>query len=55
MHRYRDLIEFAAVLDIRLAIVKVQAGETDGQAWQRHLEDHPHDAQALVKIFCQLR
>jgi hypothetical protein len=53
MHQYKELYDFATVLDIKMAIVEVQAGETDKEAWERHLQDHPYDTDAMVKVFNQ--
>jgi hypothetical protein len=53
MHQYKELSDFATALDIKMAIVEVQAGETDKEAWERHLQDHPYDADAMVKVFNQ--
>ncbi len=36
---------------IRLAIVEARCGESNEEAWRRHLVQHPQDRQANVKIF----
>jgi hypothetical protein len=51
MHQYKELSDFATVLDIKMAVVEVRAGETDKEAWERHLQDYPRDADAMVKVF----
>jgi hypothetical protein len=53
MHQYKELYDFATGLDIKMAIVEVQAGESDKEAWKRHLQDNPHDTDAMVKVFNQ--
>ena len=34
-----------------LAIVEARAGESNEEAWRRHLRQNPHDHMANVKIF----
>jgi hypothetical protein len=36
---------------INLAIVEANSGESNEEAWRRHLVQHPQDRQANVKIF----
>lgn len=36
---------------INLAIVEARLGESNEEAWRRHLVHHPQDRQANVKIF----
>jgi hypothetical protein len=38
-------------VNYRLAIVLVKCGETDEEAWRRHLSRHPEDRNADVRIF----
>ena len=38
----------------RMAIVEVIQGETDKEAWQRHLSAHPGDRYADVWVFNRL-
>jgi hypothetical protein len=54
MEKFREMQEFAASLDVRMAIVRVKPGESDQEAWNRHLKDNPDDASAMLKIFNQL-
>jgi hypothetical protein len=35
----------------RVAVVLVKAGETEQQAWRRHLNEHPEDDRADIRIF----
>ena len=39
------------VNNLRMAIVEVSQGETDKEAWQRHLEERPEDRSAHVWVF----
>ncbi len=38
-------------LDVRLAVIEVRLGESDEEAWLRHLEDHPEDRHVNIRIF----
>jgi hypothetical protein len=38
-------------LNIRRAIVELQPGETEEEAWNRHLTRHPEDRWANIRIF----
>jgi hypothetical protein len=49
------MTEFAAGLDVKMAVVQVKPGETNKEAWNRHLKDHPADADAMIKVFNQPR
>ena len=51
-----DLVSFEQqqwlnFFNIRMAIVEVQAGETDDEAWSRHLTSRPEDRWANIRIF----
>jgi len=35
----------------RVGIVLVKAGETEQEAWRRHLKEHPEDNRADIGIF----
>jgi hypothetical protein len=35
----------------RVAVIFVSAAETRTQAWRRHVEEHPKDRNAEIKIF----
>ena len=37
--------------DYRMAIVQVQVGETNDEAWQRHLTKTPKDINATIRVF----
>ena len=53
MYHYKEMVEFATALDMKMAVVQVQRGESNKEAWKRHLQDHPHDADAMIKVFNQ--
>jgi hypothetical protein len=53
MYHYREMVEFAKALDMKMAVVQVQRGESNKEAWERHLQDHPHDVDAMIKVFNQ--
>jgi hypothetical protein len=36
---------------VHVAVVEARPGETNEEAWRRHLVQHPQDRQATVKIF----
>jgi hypothetical protein len=38
-------------LNIKLAVVEVRNGESQEEAWRRHLTDHPEDSSVRIKIF----
>jgi hypothetical protein len=47
MVRQRPLHYFA----VQVAVVEARPGESNEEAWRRHLRQHPQDRQATVKIF----
>jgi hypothetical protein len=51
MYHYKEVADFAKSLDMKIAVVEVEAGGTNKEAWKRHLKDHPHDARAMIKVF----
>lgn len=53
MNQYMEMAEFAAGLGMKMAVVQVNPGETNKEAWNRHLKDHPYDADAMIKVFNQ--
>jgi hypothetical protein len=53
MHHYKELADFAEAIDMKMAVVQVKPGESNRDAWSRHLRDNPHDAGAMVKVFNQ--
>lgn len=38
-------------LNVRLAIVEVRAGESDEEAWRRHIREHPEQKHVNIRIF----
>jgi hypothetical protein len=53
MQHYKQLTDFAEAIDIKMAVVQVKPGESNRDAWSRHLRDNPHDAGAMIKVFNQ--
>jgi hypothetical protein len=53
MQHYKELADFAEAFDIKMAVVQVKPGESNREAWSRHVRDNPHDAGAMVKVFNQ--
>ena len=53
MYHYKEMAEFAAAFDMKMAVVQVKPGESNKEAWSRHLQDNPHDAGAMIKVFNQ--
>ena len=53
MYHYKEMAEFAAAFDMKMAVVQVKPGESNKEAWSRHLRDNPHDAGAMIKVFNQ--
>jgi hypothetical protein len=49
----KEMAEFAAALDMKIAVVQVRCGESNRDAWKRHLRKHPFDANAMIKVFNQ--
>ncbi len=43
--------EVMRYFDYRMAIIQVQVGETDAEAWQRHLTETPNDIKATIRVF----
>jgi hypothetical protein len=43
--------EWLKFLNIRRVIVEVQPGETEEEAWSRHLTRRPEDRWANIRIF----
>ncbi len=39
------------VFNTPLVVVQVKQGESQEQAWQRYLKEHPADRAATVKVF----
>jgi hypothetical protein len=55
MERYQDMEKYAVGLGIKMAIIKVKKGESNQEAWIRHLTENPGDASATVKVFNHLK
>jgi hypothetical protein len=53
MYHCKEMAEFAAAFDMKMAVVQVKPGESNKEAWSRHLKDNPHDAGAMIKVFNQ--
>lgn len=47
-HRHENLKKY---FDVRLAVVEVRSGETEEEAWRRHLEEHPEHRHVNIRIF----
>jgi hypothetical protein len=45
------MTECLKFLNIRRVIVEVQPGETEEEAWNRHLTSRPEDRWANIRIF----
>lgn len=39
------------ILNIRMAIIEVRPGETEEEAWSRHLTECPQDLYANIRVF----
>jgi hypothetical protein len=39
------------MLNIRMVIIELQPGETEEEAWSRHLTDCPEDLYANIRVF----
>ena len=51
MHDSGKRDHLSKLLNVRMAIVEVGIGETNEEAWLRHLTTHPEDLYANVRIF----
>lgn len=49
MHQSQEVKAYCC--RFRIAVVLVRAGETEDQAWKRHLREYPEDRTADVRIF----
>jgi hypothetical protein len=54
MEKFREMKEFATSLGIKTAVIQVILGESNQEAWNRHLKENPDDTSAMLKIFNQL-
>ena len=39
------------IFNIRVAIIEVRSGETEEEAWSRHVIEHPGDVGANIRVF----
>lgn len=39
------------IFNINLAVIEVRPGETEDEAWNRHLTEHPGDLNANIRVF----
>ena len=53
MEKCREMKKFAEILGVKMAIVQVKPGESNQEAWNRHLKKNPDDASPTVKVFNQ--
>ncbi|MBM4287703.1 MAG: hypothetical protein FJ135_06090 [Deltaproteobacteria bacterium] len=53
MHYFKEMEKLAVSLEMKMVVIQVQPGETTKEAWARHLQDHPHDSNAMIKVFNQ--
>jgi hypothetical protein len=54
MEKFREMVEFAEMLGVKIAVVSVNPGESNQEPWYRHLKENPDDDSAMFKIFNQL-
>jgi hypothetical protein len=55
MNSFMKSPELAKYFRPKVAVVKVAPGETQEEAWRRHLLSHPESATADIKIFHSLK
>jgi hypothetical protein len=51
MARFKPQSEVMKYFDYRLAIIQVRVGETNDEAWHRHLMETPDDIYATIRVF----
>jgi hypothetical protein len=51
MGRFKPPFEVLKFFDYRMAIIQVRAGETNEEAWRRHLMEAPDDIYATIRVF----
>ncbi len=51
MVRFIPQFELMKYFYYRLAIIQVRAGETNDEAWHRHLMETPDDIHATIRVF----
>jgi hypothetical protein len=53
LEKLREMKEFATSLGVKMAVIQVILGESNQEAWNRHLKENPDDSSAMLKIFHQ--
>ncbi len=51
LRKYQNSEGLNKYFDIRLAIIDVEPGETDEEAWNRHVKEHPEERNVNIRIF----
>lgn len=51
MAGFKPQSELMKYFSYRMAIIQVQVGETNDEAWQRHLTKTPNDINATIRVF----
>jgi hypothetical protein len=51
MVRFKPQSEVKKYFYYRMAIIQVGVGETEDEAWQRHLMESPKDIYATIRVF----
>ena len=51
MAKLKPQSEVMKYFDYRLAIIQVEVGETNDEAWHRHLMETPDDIYATIRVF----
>jgi hypothetical protein len=51
LHKSENFPELTRVFKSAPAVVNVNKGESQEQAWLRHVNKHPEDKSAIVKVF----
>lgn len=51
MCRVEKTTALSKYFEAKLAVIEVNAGETQEEAWRRHLTLNPESAQAHIRIF----
>ena len=54
MEKFREMKEFATSLGVKMAVIQMILGESNQEAWNRHLKENPDDTLAMLKIFNQI-
>lgn len=51
MEKFPEMEKPHMSLGVKMAVVRLQLGESTEEAWHRHLKEKPDDASATLKIF----